>query len=131
MAGPGFEELVMQALERLPTEFSEKLANVDVVVEPLPTPGQVRKLKLCNPLQLLGLYEGVPQTRRSLGYTLVLPDKITLFQKSIEAKCRSNHSNLAAEIEAVLRHEIAHHFGMGDAELRRIENEKRRRKRGT
>ena len=77
--------------------------------------------------QLLGLYEGVPHTMRGKGYTLVLPDKITLFQKSIEAICH-NDNELEAEIGMVIRHEIAHHFGISDATLHRIESRKGRKK---
>ncbi len=122
-----FEEMVVKAVRELPQEFQEKLENVDVVVEDLPSARQLRKLRVSQGDQLLGLYEGVPQIMRGQGYTLVLPDKITLFQKSIESRCR-NDSELEAEIGEVIRHEIAHHFGIGDAALRRIENRKARKK---
>jgi predicted Zn-dependent protease with MMP-like domain len=68
---------------------------------------------------LLGLYEGIPQTRRISNYGMVLPDKITIFQKNIEAKCR-NEEEILAEIEHVVKHEIAHHFGISDDRLREI-----------
>jgi predicted Zn-dependent protease with MMP-like domain len=122
-----FEDLVVKAVTELPQEFQEKLENVDVVVEDLPSARQLRKLRVRQGDQLLGLYEGVPQIMRGQGYTLVLPDKITLFQKSIESRCR-NDSELEAEIGEVIRHEIAHHFGIGDATLRRIESRKARKK---
>lgn len=126
-----FEEIVMQSVNNLPDDFKEKLENVDVVVEDLAGPMLLRKMKLRNPLQLLGLYQGVPQTVRGTGYTLVLPDKITVFQKPIEARCGNREKEIELEIERVIKHEIAHHFGLGDAALLRIEAEKRRRKRGT
>jgi predicted Zn-dependent protease with MMP-like domain len=72
---------------------------------------------------LLGLYEGVPQTNRDQGYNLVLPDKITIFKKPIEARCGSLTS-LKREVARTVRHEIAHHFGIGDAKLRQIERRK-------
>ena len=122
-----FEELAVRAVSKLPQEFQEKLENVDVVVEDVPTVRQLRRLRVRQGNQLLGLYEGVPHTMRGQGYTLVLPDKITLFQKSIEAICR-NDSELEMEIGAVIRHEIAHHFGIDDAALRRIESRKARKK---
>jgi predicted Zn-dependent protease with MMP-like domain len=122
-----FEELAVRAVGKLPQEFQEKLENVDVVIEDMPSARQLRRLRVRQSEQLLGLYEGVPHTMRGQGYTLVLPDKITLFQESIESRCH-NDSELEAEIGAVIRHEIAHHFGIGDAELRRIESRKTRKK---
>ena len=115
-----------RAIDNLPPEFQRKLENVDVVVEDWPPPGQLRKAKLSHPTQLLGLYQGVPQTRRGRGYGLVLPDKISIFQKPIEAQCRFD-SEIEAKIEEVVRHEIAHHFGLDDETLRKIEGEKRGR----
>jgi len=122
-----FEALVTKALEELPAEFQSKLENVDVLVEDWPSQRQVRDLGLRHGSQLLGLYEGVPQTSRDRGYNLVLPDKITIFQKPIEARCRSE-GQIETEIGEVVRHEIAHHFGIGDDTLRRIEREKLRKR---
>jgi predicted Zn-dependent protease with MMP-like domain len=122
-----FEALVARAIDNLPPEFQRKLENVDIVVEDWPTPGQLRQIKQSHPTQLLGLYQGVPQTRRGQGYGLVLPDKISIFQKPIEAQCRFG-DEIEAKIEEVVRHEIAHHFGLDDKTLRKIEHEKRGRK---
>ncbi len=123
-----FEALVAQALNDLPTEFHSKLENIDVVIEDWPTSMQLTEMELRHRTELLGLYEGVPQNRRGGGYSMVLPDKITIFQRPIEAKCRSD-GKIEMEIQAVLRHEIAHHFGMSEEDLRRIESEKRRKAR--
>jgi predicted Zn-dependent protease with MMP-like domain len=119
-----FEALVVRAIDNLPPEFQRKLENVDILVEDWPTPAQLRKIKQSYPTQLLGLYQGVPQTRRGQGYGLVLPDKVSIFQKPIEAQCRSS-DEIEAKIEEVVRHEIAHHFGLDDKTLRKIEHEKR------
>ena len=115
-----FAQLVTTAIEDLPQEFLTKLENVDVVVEGYPTPAKLRKSGLRRGETLLGLYEGVPQTRRTSYYGMVLPDKITIFQKTIEAKCR-NDAELYTEVKRVVKHEIAHHFGISDARLREIE----------
>jgi predicted Zn-dependent protease with MMP-like domain len=122
-----FEALVARAIDNLPPEFQRKLENVDVVVEDWPTRRQLRQVKHRHPIQLLGLYQGVPQTRRGRGYGLVLPDKISIFQKPIEAQCRFG-DEIEAKIEEVVRHEIAHHFGLDEKTLRRIECEKHGRK---
>ena len=118
-----FEQLVAKAVEDLPEEFLTKLHNIDVVVEDYPTFGKMSKVGLRRGQTLLGLYEGVPQTRRTSHYGLVPPDKITIFQKPIEAKCRHD-AEITAEIQRVVRHEIAHHFGISDARLRQIEKGK-------
>jgi len=123
-----FETLVINVIENLPPEFHSKLENVDVVVEDWPTPRQLKKVRLSHPSQLLGLYEGVPQIRRGRGYGLVLPDKISIFKKPVEAQCRSD-TEIEAKIAEVVRHEIAHHFGTGEETLRRIESERRRKSR--
>ena len=122
-----FDALVFKAIETLPPEFRSKLENVDVLVEDWPSPQQMSKLRLRNRAQLLGLYEGVPQTKRDSSYNLVLPDRITIFQKPIELNCRSA-KEIENEIGRVVRHEIAHHFGIGDATLYKIERQKFKRK---
>lgn len=126
MERESFEALVARAIDNLPPEFQARLENVDIVVEDWPTRRQLRQARLDHPGQLLGLYEGVPQTRRGRGYGLVLPDKISIFQRPIEAQRRFGHE-IEARIEEVVRHEIAHHFGLDEKTLRRIEGEKRRR----
>ena len=121
-----FEELVARAIENLPPEFRDKLENVDIVVEQWPTPGQLRRVKMNNRGGLLGLYQGVPQTRRGRGYGLVLPDKISIFQRPIEEQCRFGYE-IEARIGEVVRHEIAHHFGLDEKTLQNIEREKRKK----
>ena len=115
-----FESLVAGAVDGLPEEFLSRLENVDVVVQDYPTREQLARGRLPWGHTLLGLYEGVPQTRRGRGYGMVLPDKVTIFQKPIEARCRNN-DDIAAEVRRVVLHEIAHHFGISDARLRQIE----------
>ena len=122
-----FEGLVGRAIESLPLEFQHRLENVDIVVQEWPTAVQLRQTKTRSPGQLLGLYQGVPRTRRGRGYALVLPDKISIFQRPIEAQCRFEYE-IEAKIGEVVRHEIAHHFGIDEETLRKIEGERRKRK---
>jgi len=118
-----FEWLVARAVETLPEEFITRLENIDVVVEDYPTQSQLASAGLRRGQSLLGLYEGVPLTKRGAHYGLVPPDKITIFQKPIEARCKYN-AEITAEIQRVVKHEIAHHFGIGDARLEQIERDK-------
>ena len=115
-----FEKLVARAVEDLPEELLARLENVDVVVEDRPTYSQQRQAGLTRNQTLLGLYEGVPLTRRGSHYGLVSPDKITIFQKPIEARC-NHEAEITAEITRIVKHEIAHHFGISDSRLRQIE----------
>ena len=118
-----FTGLVARAVDSLPEEFRSRLENVDVVVEEQPTPGQLAEVKLKRGMTLLGLYQGVPLPWRSRSYGLVAPDKITIFQKPIEDKCKHD-ADIEPEIRRVIQHEIAHHFGIGDARLRQLEKGK-------
>jgi predicted Zn-dependent protease with MMP-like domain len=118
-----FEQLVARAVEALPEEFHYRMENIDVMVADWPTKHQLASVGLKRGHTLLGLYEGVPLTQRSSYYGLVPPDIITIFQKPIEAKCRHD-DEITDEIQRVVRHEIAHHFGIGDARLEQIENDR-------
>ncbi len=119
-----FEWLVFKAVDELPDEFRERMDNIDIVVQDEPTSSQLAEAGLRRSETLLGLYEGVPLTRRSRSYGMVPPDKITIFQKSIEARCRGD-TEIQREVQRVVKHEIAHHFGIGDARLNQLERKRR------
>ena len=120
-----FKSLVADAVESLPEEFQNRLENVDVIVEDLPSDWQLRKTHLGKGFTLLGLYEGVPLTGRTTNYGLVPPDKITIFQKPIEDVCRGgDETEIKKQIRKTVIHEIAHHFGINDRRLQEIENER-------
>ena len=114
-----FERLVGEAIEKLPEAFQERLENIDIVVADAPTRDQRKTLREKKGETLLGLYEGVPLTERTHNYGFVTPDKITIFQKPIEAMCR-NDAQIIAEIQRVVQHEIAHHFGISDDRLEEL-----------
>jgi len=114
-----FESLVAEAIDALPEFFQAKLDNVEVVVEDWPDAATLRRAGVQHSTQLLGFYYGVPQTRRTHHYGLVLPDKITLYRRPIELRCRTV-DEARQMTYSVLRHEIAHHFGISDARLREL-----------
>ena len=118
-----FQQLVARAVENLPGDFLEALQNVAIIVDDRPTATQITRAGLSRNQTLLGLYEGVPQTKRGGHYGLVPPDKITIFQKPIEAICKDD-TEVIDTIDDVMKHEIAHHFGISDARLREIERGK-------
>ena len=126
MTGERFEELVEEVLEGLPAEFAERLDSITVVVEDWPTSDQLHGARVKRRQELLGLYEGVPLTKRSSWHTSKLPDKISIFRKPIEMRSRSEAETIKL-VQEVVYHEIAHYFGIGDRRLDEIRNQKRRR----
>jgi len=118
-----FEEIVKEGIEAIPERFLEKLKNVDIVIEDEPTPYQMGKLRARKGLSILGLYEGIPQTKRCC-YGQVLPDKITIFKKSIE-RMASSEKEIKEIVKNTVWHEIAHHFGMDEKMIREIEHRRK------
>ena len=114
--------MVKQGIEAIPKRFLKKLDNVDIVVEDEPTEKQMEKLKLRKDVKLFGLYEGIPQTKRGF-YSGVLPDKITIFKKSIE-EVAFDEKQIKEMVKKTVWHEIAHHFGMDEERVRRAEKRK-------
>jgi predicted Zn-dependent protease with MMP-like domain len=114
-----FEQIVEETFHRLPEKFKDVIDNVGVVVEDYPDDEIVRSMKLRSKRDLLGLYQGIPITRRGTWYgmTPVVPDKISLYRKNIEAHCRTD-SEIADAIYDTLIHEIGHYFGMSEDEIR-------------
>lgn len=121
-----FEKLVKQAAEDLPEKIRQKMENIAICVEKRPTEEQLRKTGIRYGGLLLGLYEGVPQTAWGKGFGQVLPDKITIFQESIE-NFASSPEAIKELVKNVVWHEVAHHFGFSERGVRLLE-EKRRKK---
>ena len=113
-----FEQLVKQGIDAIDEKFLQKLKNVEIVIEDNPTPYQLEKLNLRGGL-LFGLYEGIPQTKRE-SYGQVLPDKITIFKNPME-KVFSNPEDIKKAVKDTVWHEIAHHFGMDEKQVRQAE----------
>jgi predicted Zn-dependent protease with MMP-like domain len=99
-----FEELVADALDGIPEELARYVDNVVV---------QVRDR---HPAGLLGLYQGVPLTERAEYGGLAMPDRVTIFRAALAAACDSEEE-LVEQVRVTVVHEIAHHFGIGDARL--------------
>ena len=118
-----FEELVTEAISTLPEKFRERMENIVVVIESLPSRELLMEMKIKSPYGLLGLYRGVPYTRRGIWYRNVMPDKIIIFKKPIEVRCK-NKEEIKESVRRVVIHEIGHYFGLGEADLRKIERER-------
>ena len=111
-----FEALIADALDAVPPELASAIENVAVVVADWPTADQRRGGRGT----LLGLYEGVPLTRRDpTSYAGVAPDRITIFRGPLCARA-TDEADLAAQVRATVLHEVGHYFGLSDARLREL-----------
>ena len=118
LSNDAFLELVSNALENLPQKVHDALDNVEIVTQEWPSSDQVDGIEQNDYYQLLGLYEGVPLVDR-MNYTMVLPDRVTLFQRPLEAMC-ATVQELQFEIQTTIVHELAHHLGWGDEDIHRM-----------
>jgi predicted Zn-dependent protease with MMP-like domain len=119
MAEDLFAQAVAQALDDLPAFFLDRMDNVEVVIEDWPDRTTMRRAGVHHRSQLLGFYHGIPLTQRGHNYGLVLPDKISIYRGPVLMRCRTPEE-VRRTVERVLRHELAHHFGIDDQHLREI-----------
>ena len=117
MRRAAFEQLVTEALDSLPDEVLHWLDNVAIVVGHWPTPQQLAQTGLRPGDLLFGLYVGVPKTSRGFTYGETVPDKIVIFQGPIEQVCRTP-AQIRAQVRRTVLHEIGHHFGLDEGQLR-------------
>lgn len=117
-----FEKLVGEGIDAIDEKFLQKLQNVEIVIEDNPTQEQMDKLRLRGAL-LFGLYEGIPLTKRQ-QYGQVLPDKITIFKNPIE-QVYQNPEDIKKAVKDTVWHEIAHHFGMDEHQVRQAEQKRK------
>jgi predicted Zn-dependent protease with MMP-like domain len=111
-----FERLVVETLDQLPEQIQAALDNVEVVIEDEPTREQLGSAGVEDEYTLFGLYQGIPLTQRGQGYSMVLPDKITIFRGPIERACRTPRS-IAEQVRITVIHELAHHVGIDEDRL--------------
>lgn len=109
-----FESAINDAIAMVPAHIRAKMENVAFVIDDV------------HQGNLLGLYHGIPLPRRGPGYSGVLPDKITIFQKTIEAVTGDETRQTQLIIETV-HHEIAHYFGFNEEKVRDWETRRRTR----
>lgn len=118
-----FEKLVNEALLVLPKRISQKITNTAICVERRPSEEQLKKTGLKYYGLLLGLYEGIPQTIWGKGFGGNLPDKITIFQESIE-NFATRPEEIKELIKDVVWHEVAHHFGFSERGIKLLQQKR-------
>lgn len=113
-----FAALVSEALELLPSEFLDKLENVQIDIQDWPTREDLQAAGLPSGQKyaLLGLYHGVPLTDRGAFY-MAFPDRIVIYQKPIEAMAGPDEEEIKRQVQQTVIHEIAHYYGINDERL--------------
>lgn len=114
-----FQDLINQALHELPGEHVKNIENVAILYEDLPTEEHRQNAGLHANQTLLGLYEGLPLTKRQ-GMTRTLPDKITLFKQPLQWHANTIEE-LKEQIKHTLWHEVAHYYGLDHDKIRDLE----------
>jgi predicted Zn-dependent protease with MMP-like domain len=112
-----FEKLVAEALDSLPEGVADAISNMEVVVEDEPPPDALAKLPRGH--TLLGLYHGIPLTRRGIHYSGVMPDKISIYRGPI-TRIAHSPDRIRAQVRRTVIHEIGHHFGIEEARLHEL-----------
>ena len=121
MSAQEFEDVVGDALDRIPADLAEAMDNVVVLVQDEPDPEMLtaEDYDEAGLPTLLGLYDGIPLTERDESWSMVLPDRILIFRGPLERWCTSREE-LVEEIMVTVIHEVAHHFGIPDERLHEL-----------
>jgi predicted Zn-dependent protease with MMP-like domain len=116
-----FRHLVDQALALIPDQFRDAMQNIAIVIEDEPSRATLAEVGLEPPETLLGLYQGTPLTERLWAHGNSIPDKITLYQRTIE-EASDDRDDVVIAIAETLIHEIGHYFGLSEEEIEEIED---------
>jgi predicted Zn-dependent protease with MMP-like domain len=116
-----FEKLMAECLDELPEKYVKGLNNVLITYADEATPEQNAKQHIGHGQVLLGLYEGIPLTKRNAGYQMVIPDRITLFKFPL-LRLSPDSADLKQRVKHTLWHEIAHYYGLDHEMIHDIEN---------
>ncbi len=117
------EAIARRTLDRLPSPFAESLGEIVLLIEEVANPDTARRLGLRHPMQLSGLYEGVPLNRHSVQQSGTLPERITLYRRPIISEWQSTRVSLEQLVSHIVIHEVGHHFGFSDDDMHALEDE--------
>jgi predicted Zn-dependent protease with MMP-like domain len=116
-----FRALVGEAIDTIPERFARAIDNVAIVIEDVPSEELLDEMEIGQDDVLLGLYQGTPLPERRWDHGNTLPDKITLYQRSIEEDCDGDEGEIVVAIGETLIHELGHYFGLSEDEIMEIE----------
>ncbi|MBI4136543.1 metallopeptidase family protein [Candidatus Roizmanbacteria bacterium] len=126
MTDEQFSTYIDRAVASLPKEFRDKMENVAIVIEDYPSDEHLASVRMRRGRRLLlGLYQGIPRTKRGAMYGVggTLPDKITIFKYSV-LQIVQTEEELIAQVRSTVLHEIAHHFGMSEEEIKKAQSDR-------
>ena len=116
------DAIARRTLGRLPSPFRESLSEIVLLVEPVTDADTARGLGLKHPMQLSGLYQGVPLHQRSVSQSGTLPERITLYSRPILAEWQATRFSLEQIVSHIVIHEVGHHFGFSDDDMHALED---------
>ena len=117
------EAIARRTLERLPSPFAESLDDVVLLIEEVASPDTARSIGLNHPMQLSGLYQGVPLNHQSVQMSGTLPERVTLYRRPILAEWHSTPFSLEQLVSHIVIHEVGHHFGFSDDDMHALEDD--------
>ena len=117
------EAIARRTLDRLPSPFAESLGDIVLRIEEVADPDTARSVGLRHPMQLSGLYEGIPLNHQSVLHSGTLPERVTLYRRPIIAEWQSTRVSLEQLVSHIVIHEIGHHFGFSDDDMHALEDE--------
>jgi predicted Zn-dependent protease with MMP-like domain len=117
------EAIARDAMARLPDPFASHLAEVVLQVDEYADDELLAELGIDHPLDLTGVYEGIPIGQRSVDTSGTLPDRIRLFRQAILAEWAEEGEPFEHLVRHILIHEVGHHFGLSDADMHALEEQ--------
>jgi predicted Zn-dependent protease with MMP-like domain len=117
------DSIARRTLARLPAEFRDSLADIVLAVEEVVDEETAHRLGLRHPMQLSGLYQGIPLDQQSVNQSGTMPEKITLYRAPIMAEWQANEFSLEQLVSHIVIHEVGHHFGFSDDDMHALEQE--------
>lgn len=116
------EAIARRTLNDLPSPFRESLGDIVFQIDPVADPDTARSVGLRHPMQLSGLYQGVPLNHQSVLQSGVLPERITLYSHPILAEWQAGRFTLEQLVSHIVIHEVGHHFGFSDDDMHALED---------
>jgi len=117
------EAIARLALQGLPIPFASHLADVVLQVDEYADDALLREMGIDHPLDLTGVYEGIPIGQRGVDTSGTLPDRIRLFRQAILAEWCEEGEPFEHLVRHILIHEVGHHFGLSDEDMHQLEEQ--------
>ena len=114
-----FEAVVDEAIQMIPEGFHRYLQDIAIDIEDMPSPEVCRDIKARDPRGILGLYHGTPLTERHVDQTYRYPERIVIYKQNLERMCRTKR-HMVEQIKTTVLHEVGHHFGLNERQLREL-----------